>query len=68
VVTEFSFKAPDQPTLKIYGNKLNRRAINIINKSKRGRRFKIFNVKLRLKSNPSYRLKLPKTVSVEIID
>lgn len=68
VVTEFSFKAPNQPTLKIYGNRLNRNAINFINKSKRGRRFKIFNVKLKLKSNPTYRLKSPKTVSVEIID
>ncbi len=68
IVTEFSFKAPNQPTLKIYGNKLNRNAIVFINKSKRGRRFKIFNVKLRLKSNPNYRFKSPKTVSVEIID
>jgi len=68
IVTEFSFKAPNQPTLKIYGNKLNKNAIVFINKSKRGRRFKIFNVKLKLKSNPNYRLKSPKTVNVEIID
>jgi len=68
IVTEFSFKAPNQPTLKIYGNKLNRNAIVFINKSKRGKRFRIFNVKLRLKSNPNYRLKSPKTIDVEIID
>jgi len=67
-VSQFSFKAPNQPTIKTYGNGLNRNAINIINKAKRGTRFMIFNVKLRLKSNPKYRLKTPKLVSVEIID
>ncbi len=67
-VTEFYFKPSNQPTIKIYGNKLTTRAISILNKSKRGRTFKIFNVKSKLKIKPSYRVKTPKTVSVEIIN
>ena len=68
VVSEFSFKPQDQPTQKIYGNLLNSNSISIINKSKRGRQFKIFNLKISLKSNPSFRLKVPDAVTVELID
>jgi len=68
VVSEFSFKPQDQPTQKIYGNLLNSKSISIINKSKRGRQFKIFNLKISLKSNPSFRLKVPDAVTVELID
>lgn len=68
VVSEFSFKPSDQPTQKIYGNQLNGNAISIIDKSKRGRQFKIFNLKISLKSNPSFRLKVPEAVTVELID
>ncbi len=68
VVTEFSFKPSNQPTLKIYGNKLTTRAISILNKSKRGRIFKIFNVKSRLKIKANYRVKTPETVNIELID
>ncbi len=68
VVTEFYFKPSNQPALKIYGNKLTVRAISILNKSKRGRKFVIFKVKSRLKIKPSYRVKMPDTVSIELID
>lgn len=68
VVSEFNFKPSDQPTQKIYGNQLNGNAISIINKSKRGRQFKIFNLKISLKSTPSFRLKEPNAVTVELID
>jgi GldM second domain/GldM N-terminal domain/GldM C-terminal domain len=68
VVTEFSFKPSNQPTLKIYGNKLTTRAISILNKSKRGRIFKIFNVKSKLKIKAGYRVKTPETVNIELID
>jgi hypothetical protein len=67
-VTEFYFKPSNQPAIKIYGNKLTVRAISILNKSKRGRRFVIFKVKSRLKIKPSYRVKMPATVSIELID
>lgn len=68
VVSEFSFKPSDQPTQKIYGNQLSSNASSIITKSKRGRQFKIFNLKISLKSNPSFRLKMPEAVTVELID
>lgn len=68
VVSEFYFKPSNQPTIKIYGNKLTTRAISILNKSKRGRKFVIFKVKSKLKIKPSYRVKIPDTVSIELID
>ncbi len=68
IVTEFSFKPDNQPTIKIYGNKLTTKAISILNKSKRGREFKIFNVKSKLKGGKYYRLKTPETIGVELID
>ncbi|MCF6214123.1 MAG: hypothetical protein L3J45_08885 [Flavobacteriaceae bacterium] len=67
-VTEFNFKPSNQPTIKIYGNKLTLKAISVLNKSKRGRKFKIFNVKARLKGKKTYRLKTPITINVEIVD
>jgi len=67
-VVEFSFKPSDQPTIKIYGNKLTTKAISIINKSKRGRKFKIFKVRVKLKIKPSYRVKAPDIVTIELLD
>lgn len=68
VVTEFYFKPSNQPAIKIYGNKLTTRAISILNKSKRGRKFVIFKVKSKLKIKPSYRVKMPDTVNIELIN
>lgn len=68
VLSEFSFKPSNQPTQKNYGNRLTSNAISILNKSKRGRQFKLFNFKLSLKSKPSFRLKEPDTIIVELVD
>jgi len=68
IVSEFYFKPSNQPAIKIYGNKLTVRAISILNKSKRGRKFVIFKVKSKLKIKPSYRVKMPDTISIELID
>jgi len=65
-ITEFSFKVPGQPTIKIKGNKLNSRAKAALRKAKRGSGVQLFKIVAKIKGNSSYKLKKVSPVFVEL--
>ena len=64
--TEFRFRAPGQPSMVIKGDKLDTRAKNALSRIKNGQTVIISNIKVVIPSNPSYKLKPTRPISITI--
>jgi gliding motility-associated protein GldM len=65
-VSEFSFKVPGQPTIKVRGSKLDSKAKAVLKRAKRGSTVQIYDIKASIQGNSSYRLKKISAVLVEL--
>ena len=64
--TEFRFRAPGQPSMVIKGDKLDTRAKNALSRIKNGQTVIISDIKVVIPSNPSYKLKPTRPISITI--
>lgn len=64
--TEFRFRAPGQPSMVIKGNKLDNRAINALSRIKNGQTVIISDIKVVIPTNPNYKLKPTRPISITI--
>jgi len=62
--TEFRFRAPGQPSMVIKGDKLDTRAKNALSRIKNGQTVIISDIKVVIPSNPSYKLKPTRPISI----
>ena len=65
-VSEFSFKVPGQPTIKVRGSKLDSKAKSVLKRAKRGSTVQIYDIKASIQGNSSYRLKKISPIIVEL--
>jgi gliding motility-associated protein GldM len=65
-VTGFKFKVPGQPTINVNGNKLDSRAIDALNRARRGETVQIFDIEARIAGNTDYKLQKVSPVLVEL--
>ncbi len=64
--TSFEMKVPGQAIVRVRGNKLNAQAKKALLRAKRGDIVTIFNLKIQMQGNSSYKMKTPMPVSIEI--
>ncbi|MDY8134700.1 gliding motility protein GldM [Aquimarina sp. 2201CG5-10] len=65
-VTNFKFKVEGQPTVQVNGGRLNAKAKSALRRAKRGSTVQIIDIKARLTTNASYKLKKISPVIVEL--
>lgn len=63
-VTNFSFRVPGRPTIKVAGNRLNGAAKSALNRAKAGQTVMIFNIKAKIVGNSGYQLKKVAPVTI----
>ena len=64
--TEFRFRAPGQPSMVIKGDKLDTRAKNALSRIKNGQTVIISDIKVVIPTNPKYKLKPTRPISITI--
>ncbi len=62
----FRFRAPGQPSMVIEGDKLNSRAITALSRIKNGQTIIISDIQVVIPSNPNYKLKPTRPISITI--